>query len=245
MVSSWGHSCLNSSLCGLPGNAHRKPVCVLYWGNWGRRGGASLHALKCVFYSCCTISFHILNLLAHFYAPCWPHHHHIKHDLKKEKTGGGSILVLPILLSLLLPSRLPSFSSSLPHFSYPTKSNKWKTNQGSVAQKKFHGTLSPTHAQKAALAITTTIQQIQKSLHNEHKKVWTAKLCYSVSSWQNSFNINRFDIWLEIDTFSFFFFLFFPSFFFLFFFLFLFFLFFSFFFFVLEMNYIQSSPEHR
>lgn len=98
-------------------------------------GGASLRALKCVFHSCCTISFHILNLLAHFYAPCWPHHHHIKHDFKKEKTGGGSILVLPVLPSLLLPTRLPSFSSSLPHFSYPTKSNKWKTNQGSVAQK--------------------------------------------------------------------------------------------------------------
>lgn len=121
---------------------------------------ASAHALKCIFYSCCTVSFQVLNLLAHFYTSWWPHHHHIKHDLKKEKTGGGSVLVLPILPSLLLPTRLASFSSSLPTSVTQQKPTSEKLTKEMFHKKKFRGTLSLTHryTQKAALVITTTIQ---------------------------------------------------------------------------------------
>lgn len=140
MVLSQRHSCLSCSLCGLPGNAH-KTLFVCFSG-----GRASAHALKCIFYSCCTISFQVFSLLAHFYTSWWPHHHHIKHDLKKEKTGGGWILVLPILPSLLLPARLPAFPSSLPTSVTQQKPTSEKLTKEMFHKKKFHGTLFLTHA---------------------------------------------------------------------------------------------------
>lgn len=108
-------------------------------------GRASAHGPKCIFCSCCTISFQVSNLLAHFCTSWWPHHHHIKHDLKKEKTGGGSILVLPILPSLFLPTRLPSFPSSLPTSVTQQKPTSEKLTKEMFHKKKFRGTLSLTH----------------------------------------------------------------------------------------------------
>lgn len=138
--------------CSAKGTAVWAALCAGYQGMTTESlfvcssgGRDSAHALKCIFYSCCTISFQVLNLLAHFYASWWPHHHHIKHDLKKEKTGGGSVLMLPILLSLLLPTRLPSFSSSLPTSVTQQKPPREKLTKKMFHKKKSHGTLSLTH----------------------------------------------------------------------------------------------------
>lgn len=113
-------------------------------------------------------------------------------------------LSFPFWPYCFFPPGCPSSPPSLPYFSYSTKSNKWKTNQGNASQKNIPWHPLPSTHTKAslsdnhALVITTAIQQILKTQHNDHRKVWNAKLCYSVSSWQNSFNINRFDLWLEI-----------------------------------------------
>lgn len=127
MVLSQRHSCLSSSLCGLPGNDHRKPVCVLLWGKG--------------FCTCTQMYFLLMlyNLLPSFESPgtflciLMTSSSSYKTWLEERENRWGlnfnashSALTAPshqAALLFLLP----------PHFSYPTKTTKRKTNQENVS----------------------------------------------------------------------------------------------------------------